>query len=268
MAIRRDGLTLRAKAQIAEVVIIDAFNSFQRPAVVWSGGKDSTVVLHMALGVAAKLGKPKPPVVFIDHGQHFEETYSFVREVSEAWGLNLIYARNEDVLSKVREGWIRVEELDQENREEARRINPQVEEVEFQRALETDLGNHLLKTVALNRAIRDFRFDALMTGVRWDENPARSGEVFVSRRDRPLHFRVHPILPFTERDVWDYVLVNRLPIHPLYYKGYRSLDGKFDTVRTGEKPAWEQDLEGTRERAGRAQDKEGMMEKLRRFGYM
>ena len=61
---------------------------------------------------------------------------------------------------------------------------------------------------------------------------------------------------------------NELPIHPLYYKGYRSIDGKYDSTKTSDKPAWEQDLENTAERAGRAQDKENMMDELRKFGYM
>ena len=61
---------------------------------------------------------------------------------------------------------------------------------------------------------------------------------------------------------------NKLPIHPLYYKGYRSIDGKYDSKKIGDKPAWEQDLENTEERAGRAPDKEKMMERLREFGYI
>ena len=61
---------------------------------------------------------------------------------------------------------------------------------------------------------------------------------------------------------------NKLPIHPLYYQGYRSIDGKYDSKKIDDKPAWEQDLEKTEERAGRAQDKEQMMERLRKFGYM
>jgi len=71
--------------------------------------------------------------------------------------------------------------------------------------------------------------------------------------------RVHPILTFTERDVWDFILKNKIPIHPLYYEGYRPIDDKYETKKFSDKPAWEQDLEGTEEIFGRAQDKENMM---------
>jgi len=122
--------------------------------------------------------------------------------------------------------------------------------------------------VPLLEFIGEGGYDGVFIGIRWDENPARAGEVFFSRREKPLHIRVHPILQFTERDVWDYTLGNKLPINPLYYRGYRSIDDKFETKPTGDKPAWEQDLENTPERVGRAQDKEGIMELLRRYGYM
>ncbi len=100
---------------------------------------------------------------------------------------------------------------------------------------------------------------------RWDENPARSTEVFFS--PRKSHTRVHPILLWTEREVWDYTLEHGLPIHPLYAEGYRSFDGVKDSKPTDTRPAWEQDLEGSEERAGRAQDKERIMERLRALGY-
>lgn len=59
-----------------------------------------------------------------------------------------------------------------------------------------------------------------------------------------------------------------IPLHPLYAKGWRSIDGKYDSKRVSDEPAWEQDLEGTEERAGRAQDKELIMDRLRKLGYM
>lgn len=104
--------------------------------------------------------------------------------------------------------------------------------------------------------------------MRWDENPARASETFFSPREDPPHTRVHTILLFTERDIWEFTLGNRLPVHPLYYKGYRSLDDKYETKKVSDKPAWEQNLENTPERVGRAQDKGNIMEILRRHGYM
>jgi phosphoadenosine phosphosulfate reductase len=208
-----------------------------------------------------------PPALFIDHGQHYDETMEMLKEISKKWGFKMLYARNEDVLSKVgKNNKIKISALNDLNQKEAKRIGYEKPEMDYD--LETEVGNHLLKTVAMNLAIEKYRFDALFTGVRWDENEARSGEVFISPRTHPDHVRVQPILPFTERNIWQYMFKYKLPIHPLYKQGYRSIDGKLDSKKTSDLPAWEQDLEHTKERAGRSQDKEGVMEKLRMFGYM
>ncbi len=260
------GLSLNAKIAIAKIVVADALERFKRPFVVWSAGKDSTVVLHLVKVVVEEKGMEMPPALFIDHGQHFDETYKMLDEISKAWNFRVIYARNEDALSKVKDGKVYVKDLNEENQMEVKRVGFNGEWFEY--SLETDVGNHIFKTVAMNMAIRRYRIDALFTGIRWDENPARSREVFISPREDPPHVRVHPILPFTERNVWEYTFKYNLPIHPLYRQGYRSIDGKYDTKKTDDRPAWEQDLEHTRERAGRSQDKEGMMERLRELGYM
>jgi phosphoadenosine phosphosulfate reductase len=260
------GLSLDAKVAIAKIVINDALNRYRRPFVVWSAGKDSMVVLHLVRTVVQERGLEMPPALFIDHGQHYDETYRMIDSISRDWGFRVVSAKNEDAISKVRDNRIYVSELNEENKQEVKRIGFTGDYFEY--SLETDVGNHIFKTVAMNSAIRKYRIDALFTGIRWDENPARSKEVFISPRDEPSHVRVHPILPFTERNIWDYTFKNNLPVHPLYKEGYRSIDGKYDSKKVGDKPAWEQDLEHTRERAGRSQDKEGMMEKLREFGYM
>jgi phosphoadenosine phosphosulfate reductase len=261
------GLSLEAKTAIAKIVIKDALKRYKRPTVVWSAGKDSTVVLDLVKQVCKELKISIPPALFIDHGQHYEETMDMLKEVSKNWGFKLIYAKNEDVLNKVgKNNKIKISALNQLNQKEAARIGYNKTEMDYD--LETEIGNHLLKTVAMNLAIEKYRFDALFTGVRWDENEARSGEVFISPRSHPDHVRVQPILPFTERNIWQYMFEYKLPIHPLYKQGYRSIDGKLDSKKTSNLPAWEQDLEHTKERAGRSQDKEGVMEKLRLFGYM
>ena len=261
------GLSLGAKESIASIVIEDALKRFKRPTVVWSAGKDSTVVLDLVLKVCKRIGVSNPPALFIDHGQHYDETLKMLTDISNKWKFKMIYARNEDVLKNVdKRGKIKISSLNEKNQEEARRIG--FTGTEFDYGLETEVGNHLLKTVAMNETIEKYRFDALFTGVRWDENEARSKEVFISPRVNPAHVRVQPILPFTERNVWEYIFKYKLPMHPLYKQGYRSIDGKFDSKKTSDIPAWEQDLEHTKERAGRSQDKEGVMEKLRIFGYM
>lgn len=259
-------LTLDSKITIAKTVISDAFENFTRPTVVWSGGKDSTVVLNLVREVMDDLGKKLPPALFIDHGDHYPETLELLDKVSKEWGFKVIYARNEDLLKCIKDGKITVADLNDVNRSEAKRVG--FDGTEFDYSLETEVGNHLLKTVAMNSTISKYRFDALLTGVRWDENPARGAEVFISPRETPEHVRVQPILPFLEKDIWTYIFDKDLPIHPKYREGYRSIDGIHDSKKTSDLPAWEQDLEFTQERAGRSQDKEGMMERLRQNGYM
>ena len=261
-------LSLDAKIKIAKEVIEDSINTFNRPAIVWSAGKDSTVVLNLVKEVFKSKDMDIPPAILIDHGQHYDETYDMINKISKEWGFKVIYAKNEDFISKVKDEKVLIEDLNDANKNELKRINFDFNNKYIQYSLDTFEGNHLLKTVPFNDIIIKYRFDALYTGVRWDENEARSIETFISKRSSPEHFRVQPIILFTERDVWDYMFQNKLPIHPLYYQGYRSIDGKYDSKKIDDKPAWEQDLEKTEERAGRAQDKEQMMERLRKFGYM
>jgi phosphoadenosine phosphosulfate reductase len=96
-----------------------------------------------------------------------------------------------------------------------------------------------------------------MVGIRWDEHPARSSETYFSPRED--HMRVHPILHFTEKDVWSYIRRNNVPYNPLYDKGYRSLGAKIDTEPVADPDA--------PERAGREKEKEKIMERLRELGY-
>ena len=75
------------------------------------------------------------------------------------------------------------------------------------------------------------------------------------------------MLHFSERDIWNIIWEYDIPFCSLYYQGYRSLGAKGSTVKTSNIPAWEQDLENTPERAGRGQDKEEIMGRLRALGY-
>ena len=264
---RRDELPLEAKAAISQTVLTQAMGTDRRPALLWTAGKDSTLVLFLTLAAARRERIAVPPVVLVDHGQHFPETWALVREVVAQERLELVIARNENLLAVSKPGvdTVPLEALDAENQEEALKVG--LEGTRVPLSLNTQVGNHMMKTVALNRTLFSRFFDYVITGIRWDENPARSSEVFISPREDTTLIRVHPILPWTERDVWTYTLREKLPIHPLYAKGYRSLDGIHDSSPTDTRPAWEQDLEGTKERAGRAQDKEHIMERLRALGY-
>jgi len=264
----RDGLSLEAKGRIASIVVEDALNQFERPVVMWTAGKDSTLTLAFVRSTCDELGLPYPPILFIDHGTHFDETWKLFDQVVAEWKLQSIVARNEGILSAhpAPGSPISVDSLSPENREEVRRTG--YRERTFPFALGNLVANHLLKTVPMNDAIRAHGFDCVVTGIRWDEDEARSRERFVSPRSDPPHVRVHPILHFAEREVWAETLRLGLPRHPLYDRGFRSFDGKFDSRKVGEAPAWEQDLDNTPERAGRAQDKEQIMERLRELGYM
>lgn len=85
----------------------------------------------------------------------------------------------------------------------------------------------------------------------------------------PEHTRIRPILHFTEKDLWDTYAAFKIPYCVLYERGYRSLGAKTTShISIEGVPAWEQDLENTEERAGRRQDKEKAMERMRKLGYM
>lgn len=262
---RIEYLPLEYKIKIAELVIEAAYNTFKKVVVVWSGGKDSTLTLYFAKKISERLGKQVEAII-IDHFMHFDETWEFVDKVKEEWNVRLIIKGNERLKGHKYGDLIKVSELSEKDRKELESIGYFKDTFPF--ALNNIAANHLLKTVPLKEAVIEIGIDALIIGDRWDENPARAYETFFSPREDPKHFRVHPILLFTERDVWNFTLANKLPIHPLYYRGYRSIDDKYETKPVGDKPAWEQDLENTPERAGRAQDKENIMEILRKHGYM
>jgi phosphoadenosine phosphosulfate reductase len=249
----------------AKEVAAQALRKAQHPVVLYTGGKDSTVLLWVVRGADPR-GR-EVPALLIDHGLHFPETWKFIDLVKAEWTLHLMIARNEDVLSHAQTvgAPVRVRDLNKENQREVREVLGYPEET-FPYTLNTQVGNHLLKTVALKQAVRTHGFDWVFVGIRWDEHPARAQAQFTTPQHDPAHTRVHPILPLTERDIWTVMIREKLPTHPLYAQGYRSLDS-VEAARRDHRPAWEQEL-GVGERAGREQDKEGLMERLRALGYM
>ncbi len=268
-------LPLEEKVKQSITVIKAAYDDFGREkiAVAWTGGKDSTLLLWLVRRAAEELGEPLPKCQFIDEGDVFPEIWDFVNEWKEKWGVDLHIYHNEDVSRQVNGkigAPVRVADLNERNRREVARLG--YEEETFPYEPESYVGNHLMKTVMITKFIEDHQVQGYLAGIRWDEQEARAEETFFSPREEtpynPSHIRIFPILHFREKDVWDAIHQYQIPYVKLYEKGYRSLGARVTTRKADEKPAWEQDLEHIPERAGRQQDKEGIMKRLRDLGYM
>lgn len=263
---------LEEKIIRSKTVINEALDKFgnENICVSWTGGKDSTVMLWLYRQVCRQRSVLLPRCMFIDEGDLFDEIVSFVNSVWELWDIPLNRVKNHDVTSKVMKlgDMVEVEKLNERNRKELMRLDFQENSFPFEP--ESYVCNHLMKTVAMNAFLEENGIQAVSTGIRWDEQNARSKETYFSPRNNsdPKHTRIHPLLHFTERDIWEVTLSNRIPFCSLYEKGYRSLGIKSNTYKYLDQPAWEQDLENIPERFGRGQDKEQVMEKLRDLGYM
>jgi len=253
--------------------IREAYSHYPSSALLWSIGKDSTVLLWLCL--KAFLGKLPFPVLHIDTSYKFKEMYRQRDALARRWGLNLIVARNDEALA----GGM--------NPEKEGRLNCCM----------------ALKTNALQMAIRQHKLDAILLGIRRDEHGIRAKErVFSPRnfnfqwdyKNQPMeiweqhkrlsegdqHFRIHPILDWSELDIWQYTKREKLPVVKLYFseagQRFRSIGcERCCAPIPSEAKTLDQvieELKSTKisERSGRAQDKESayMMQKLRSLGYM
>ncbi|WP_410617004.1 sulfate adenylyltransferase subunit CysD [Amycolatopsis sp. lyj-109] len=189
--------------------------TFERPVLLFSGGKDSVVMLH----AAAKAFWPAPlpfPVLHVDTGHNFDEVIRFRDETVAALGLRLEVASVQDDI-------------------DAGRV---VEETG------PGASRNRLQTATLLRAIREGGFDAVFGGARRDEEKARAKERVFSFRDehgqwdpraqrpelwnlyngrhrRGEHIRVFPLSNWTELDIWQYIRDERIALPPLYYSHKR-----------------------------------------------
>ena len=252
-----------------------AFERFDSEAtrIIWSGGKDSTLTLWICLQFCKESDRAFPKVFTIDEGDSFEEIDDLLKSYSKKWDIELDWGRNDDVLAAAGHQLnsdVVVADLNERNRKEIQRIGFDLEKFPFE--AESYVGNHLMKTVVLNTYLEDNRIKAVFQGIRRDEQSARSDDDYdedVAADDLvPAHTRYRPILHFSERDVWDTTRYFDIPFCKLYYAGYRSLGAKSTSQKLSDIPAWQQDLENTEERAGRRQDKEKTMARLRMLGYM
>jgi len=262
--------------EISKGIVRQAFERFkpEELSITWTGGKDSTLTLWIIRQVCEEKKLPLPKTMIIGEGDEFLEIEEFVERIKKEWNVPLEVCRNEDVLKAAHyklNAAVKVRDLNDRNRAELERIGFDEEEFPFE--AESYVGNHLMKTVVFNEFLERNKIKGIFQGLRWDEHPARFNDEYFEYKEggylMPEHTRIRPILHFTEKDLWDTYAAFKIPYCTLYEKGYRSLGAKTTSLISMEGvPAWEQDLENTEERAGRRQDKEKAMERMRKLGYM
>ncbi|MBI5049926.1 MAG: phosphoadenosine phosphosulfate reductase family protein [Nitrospirae bacterium] len=237
-------LSIEEKVAQSKKVIKEAIEKFgtEKLAIAWTGGKDSTTMTWLFKEACKELKAPMPKCMFIDEGDVFDEIWDVVNLLKKEWNLN--------------------------ERNRAEITNLGFDGKEFPLEPESYVGNHLMKTVAMNDFLENHGIQSLSTAIRWDEQTARKEETYFSPRSNPPHTRIQPILHFKERDIWNAIHKYKIPFCALYKSGYRSLGARCTTFKNSDIPAWEQDMENTTERAGRGQGKEEIMGKLRDLGYM
>lgn len=253
-------------------IIREAYKQFKDIALLWSVGKDSNTLLWICR--KAFYGKIPFPILHLDTGYKFKEIYEFRDRYVKEWNLNLMVAKNEESLKKG--------------------MGPEQDVL---------MCCGQLKTEALKQVIIKNKFRALLLGIRRDEHGIRAKERVYSPRNKQFqwdyknqppelwdyyktkqdgeeHIRVHPLLHWTELDIWNYIRKESIPTIGLYFskegKRYRSIgcepcckpiDSNADNVN---KIIEEIKTTKISERSGRAQDKERtyIMQKLRSLGYM
>jgi sulfate adenylyltransferase subunit 2 len=190
---------------------------FERPALLFSGGKDSIVMVHLAKKAFWPARIPFP-LMHIDTGHNFIETIIFRDELVKKLGVELIVGLVQESIDTGRV----------------------VEETGY------DASRNLLQTVALLDTLTRYKIDAALGGGRRDEEKARAKERFFSHRDefgqwdpknqRPElwnifngkkrvgeHFRVFPLSNWTEMDIWQYIYLDNIDIPDLYFTHERKV---------------------------------------------
>lgn len=253
-------------------ILREAYKKFGKLGMLWSIGKDSTVLLWLAK--KAFFGHSPFPFIHVDTTYKIPEMIEYRDKVAKEFDLDLIVHTNERAL---KEG-----------------MGPHEGRLVCCRALKTD---------GLQQVVTKYEFEGLILGIRRDEEGSRSKERVFSERNKDSewdytnqppelwdqfktdfpkgnHIRVHPILHWNEIDIWAYIERENIPLVDLYFardgKRYRSLGcapctGKIDSNATSIAEIIEELKNTTQsERAGRAQDQEDAyaMQKLRKDGYM
>jgi sulfate adenylyltransferase subunit 2 len=280
-------------------ILREAYANFRNLGMLWSIGKDSTALLWLAR--KAFVGHVPFPLIHIDTTYKIPEMIEYRDRLTREWKLNMIYGMNREALAD-------------------KRTFPDgnADRITCCRLLKTEALRHTVsgdwpryryshekEGYEVDRNSEPFT--AIIVGVRSDEEGSRSKERYFSPRDRESHWdigdqppefwnqfktdfkpgthiRIHPLLDWTELNIWEYIEREHIPTVSLYYasgdgRRYRSLGcypctlpiesdssspaGIIEELRTGR-------LKNVPERSGRAQDKEdgGGLETLRREGYM
>lgn len=257
-------------------ILREAFHHFTKLGMLWSIGKDSTVLLWLAR--KAFFGNVPFPLVHVDTTYKIPSMIEYRDRLVRDWKLQLVVGRNDAVLATG-----------------TTYPNQKATRVECCGTLKKD---------ALRQVLAEHGFTGVIVGVRRDEEPTRAKERYFSPRERNMewnvedqppelwdqfktdfepgtHVRIHPLLHWTELNVWEYIEREKIPVIPLYFANgsdtrYRSIGCAPCTfpipskARTVREVIEELRACRTPERAGRAQDKESedAFEKLRRDGYM
>ncbi len=221
-------------------VIREVAAQFEQPALLFSGGKDSIILSHLARKAFWPARLPFP-LLHVDTGHNFPEALDYRDRWAETLGAKLLVRSVQDSIDQGRA----------------------VEEKGF------NASRNMLQTVTLLDALEELKIDAALGGARRDEEKARAKERFFSHRDefgqwdpknqRPElwnlfnghkhlgeHFRVFPISNWTEMDVWQYILQENIPLPDLYFTHERDVierdgnllaDSPFLNKRPTETPA-------------------------------
>lgn len=280
-------------------IIREAYRQFPNLCMLWSIGKDSTVLLWLAR--KAFFGHVPMPLVHIDTHYKIPEMIVYRDQLARQWKLDMIFGENEEAL------------VEKETFPDGRTSRIQCCKNLKTEALKNVLSGSYMR-YRMNHQTGQYELDkntepftGVIVGVRADEEGSRSKERYFSPRDKNndwdiadqppelwnqyktefapgTHVRIHPLLDWTELDIWEYILRENIPVVSLYFDQgegirYRSL-GCAPCTKPVESTARnvveivlelkEGKFSDIAERSGREQDKEdgGGLEDLRRDGYM
>ncbi|WP_026289852.1 sulfate adenylyltransferase subunit CysD [Thioalkalivibrio sulfidiphilus] len=187
----------------------------ENPVMLYSIGKDSAVMLHLAMK-AFYPAKPPFPLLHVDTRWKFREMYAFRDRIAQELGMDLIVYTNPEGV--------------------AQGVNP------FTHG--SELHTHIMKTEALKQALNKYGFDAAIAGARRDEEKSRAKErifsfrtaqhrwdpknqrpelwkLYNARKQKGESIRVFPLSNWTELDIWQYIYLKNIPIVPLYFAAER-----------------------------------------------